>query len=286
MLSLHLTSVCSQNNNSSLFFKHHGYWDDPYKIHYVLENMTSDNEEELNSLISYYNENRTDLLSKMDLTILEEIVAAMIANKPPRSQVLATLSAAALNVAVQTAATIQEQKALEAQQTALRREQQMVQNQVYAEQRRIQATEFDAVKNGSHIAQTESLGSSSSIQSREMETSDLNSYMATQMSNNVHGVQATQDALRQQAQNNYESTKTGGYGGHIISAVTANRRSVTIQVRDKQVGGRIIAYSLGANTSGKQQWIGTEGVISKCTTTYEFQYTGYIRDLGEIYFNM
>lgn len=120
----------------------------------------------------------------------------------------------------------------------------------------------------------------------DMLTSDPNRNVAVQQSVQQYGASATRNAVNQTNAYNVQPRSTGGYGGQIITAVTSNRRAIKIQVRDRKIGGRIVAYSLGGNVTGQQQWRPTDGIISRCTSNMEYQYTAYLQGVGNIYFDM
>lgn len=263
-LLLNAAGICSQNNNSSLFLKHHGLWhDDPYKIEFVRANMTNGNDAEIDSLLDYYDKNKEKILGGMDVMIIDEIVEGRKANAIPRSQVFAELGVMALGTATNILSAVQEQKALEAQQEAIRKEQQMQEFERINAANKQKAAEFEAMRNQKYTT-TSSTPLYSSAQTQQsnssMTTSDMNSYMAIQMSNAAYGTQATQEALNQQAQNNYNNSKNGGYGGEVIQAVMSNGRAIKIQVRS----GKVVAYSTGVQ-GATQSWAPAHGGIFRTT---------------------
>lgn len=89
--------------------------------------------------------------------------------------------------------------------------------------------------------------------------------------------------------NTQMNATTGGYGGKIISAVTESRQAIRIQLKGNNIGDRVVAYSLKAKVGGQQDWIATDGIISKCSSTLEFSYETSIRigqDIVKVYFDM
>ena len=206
-------------------------------------------------------------------------------NSIPTEQVLGILTeAAAAGVAAG-----QERKAINDQLKAEKEAKWRAEQQASAAQNKQKYAEFQAMTNNkAYSSNYQSNSSSYRTQGsyNDMLTSDPNRNMAIQQSVQQYGTNATRNAVNQANAYDAQSRSTGGYGGQIITAVTSNRRAIKIQVRDRKIGGRIVAYSLGGNATGQQQWRNTDGIISKCTSNYEYQYTAYLQGVGNIYFDM
>ena len=290
ILLLNVTGICSQNN-SSLFLKHHGLWKDPYKMDYVRANLVNGDEAEIDSLLNYYDVNKEEILGNMDVIVIDEIVAERKANAVPRSQVLAELGTMALETTVNIVGAVQEQKALEAQQEAIIKEQnrqRLAQNTAINKQK---VAEFNAMRNNTYTITSSAVASTSQTQNlnSNITTSDGNMQRAIQMSNAAYGNQATANALNQQKQNNYSNSANGGYGGQVIQAVMSNGRAIKIQVR----GGKVVAYSTGMQGT-TQNWapangavLRTAGVGNRLEAEYSYKTSFFMGNSNvTVYFDM
>ena len=193
-----------------------------------------------------------------------------------------------LPIAANTAAEIQSANAQKKAEEAIKKEQELAEQQARVVEAKARAAEQQADAANSPIYQIQPINTSQSQGSyNDLLTSDPTWNQQVIMSVQQYGVEKTREIINQQRinQQQLEST-TGGYGGEIISAVTSNRRAIKIQIRDRKIGGKIVAYSEGGNFAGKQQWIGTQSLIQKCTSNLEYKYTAYIKGLGNIYFDL
>lgn len=266
-LVLLFMGVRAQNTDSSLFLRFYGLGDDPYKTMYLAENVTNGDSVQLEVLIDFYNKNKEEILSTSDLQQLSEFVAYKKGTAPQRGQKLAELGLALLAGAADGIAIYQEQQEQEKLLEAQKKEQDRLRFEQVNAANKQKAAEFNAMTNRKYTttsgetslypAQGGHKGSSNS----NITTSNGDMQRAIQMSNAAYGTQATQGALNQQVQNNYNSSRNGGYGGQVIQAVMANGRAIKIQVR----GDRVVAYGTGVQPGGTQNWAPAHGGIFKTT---------------------
>lgn len=266
VLSLHFTGICSQNNSPSLFLKHYGFVDDPYLIMYIAKNITTPDSTEIINLANYFIQNRAEILNHAEMSTLHSLYIdpKRIEITPEIRQKANEMMASMGQAILSGIADYQEQQARQAQLEAQRKAQLQEQHNRSMEIAMQNRAKQVAQQNSSYTttSSTPLYSSVNHTQSNnyKMETSDIDSYMAIQMSNNAYGTQATQEALNQQRQNDYENSQNGGYGGQVIQAVMSNGRAIKIQVRS----GKVVAYSTGVQ-GRTQNWAPVTGGIFKTT---------------------
>ena len=276
--------------STNLILQFYGYKENPYKEAFVSSNFSSNStQEEIQFLNDYYTKNEKEILAKYDNERFVYYVDMLKgANKRSMDAAISGLSLFA-NAAAQGIATYNQNKAIEKQEEAIRKEQQRAEFAARQAENKQKYAEFQAMTNkkvhsSDYQLNTSSYGTQGSY--NDMLTSDPNKNMAIQQSVQQYGVSETRNAINQASAYDAQSRSTGGYGGQVITAITSNRQAIKIQVRDRKVGGRIVAYSLGGNATGQQQWRNTDGIISKCTSNMEYQYTAYLQGVGNIYFDL
>ncbi len=266
VLFLHFADICSQNNSPGLFLKYHGWSvNDPYFEIFAKENLPEEqmSKEQMMAFIGYYLQNKQSILDKADLDVLYSLYCDPLKKTMSKQEFWSMIGQGV----VAGVASYQEQEAqrqqMEAQRKAQLQEQHNRNMEIAMQNRAKQAEQLNAMQNSSYTT-TSSTPLYSSQQTQKsnsnMTTSDMNSYMAIQMSNAAYGTQATQEALNQQAQNNYNNSKNGGYGGEVIQAVMSNGKAIKIQVR----GDRVVAYSTGVQAR-TQNWAPANGGIFRTT---------------------
>lgn len=289
LLILCVSNIHSQES-TNLLFQFYGYKEDPVKSNYIkslkLGNIDNAQTEEINE---YFELNKDEICWSLDMKSFEEFLVALGEKYKINEEKSSALFGQLMNIAAQTVANIQQAKTIEKQEEAARKEQQRAEFQAMQAENKQKYAEFQAMTNRKvHSSDYQSNVSSYRTQGsyNDMLTSDPNRNMAVQQSVQQYGVNATRNAINQANAYDAQSRSTGGYGGQVISAVTSNRQALKIQVRDRKIGGRIVAYSLGGNTTGQQQWRPTDGIINKCTSNMEYQYTAYLQGVGNIYFDL
>lgn len=291
LFSFLITCVITCNAQESLILKFFGYDDDPLKTEYIRHNLSGltgeAHDNEINFLSNHYVINKKDILNDIDIlnhkSYLKKIEAKNNVAKQHQAQRNEALIGAVLEGVVQGVEVIQQQNALRKQEEAAIKAQTQEQLQALTAQNKQKYAAFQAMTNNKAY-NSNYMSNKSSYNTKNSYSVDIEKNRAKQMSNQAYGTTATNSALNQQRASYYQSNLTGGYGGTVISAVTSNRQAIKIQVSNADIGGRVIAYSLGGNYAGQQQWAPADGIISKCTSNMEYQYTSYISGIGNIFF--
>ena len=288
-----ISNIYSQEIN--FIHQFYGYDNKPHLKAFILSNLpTNASSEEIKLAEDYYIQNKAEIISAYDKAIYLPTWREYVNVEKKKSEkfinTISTIIAVAEEVTPQIITNIQQINDIEKQEKAAMETQWRAEQQARAAQNKQKYAEFQAMTNKKvHSSDYQSNTSSYRTQGsyNDLLTSDPDWNKQVQMWVQQYGVEKTREMINQQRtqQRQMEAT-TGGFGGHIISAVTEYRRTIKIQVRDKQIGGRIVAYSLGGDFAGKQQWRPTDTTISKCTSNLEFQYTSYIQGVGNIYFDM
>lgn len=285
---LFVNQIYSQETEN-IILKFHGYNYDPYQeafvTNYIVNNTTSD---DIQSAINYYIQNEKKILVKYDNERFKYYFDTLIRTKQKNNKLMSDALNLFANFVTQGVVEYQKVKLIEKEKEAVRKEQQRAELAERQAQNKQKYAEFQAMTNRKvHSSDFQSNTSPYSSQKNYngMLTSDPDRIKAVQLSVEQQGASRTRDAINQANAYDTQSKPTGGYNGQIVSAVTENRRAIQIQVREKNIGNRVVAYSLGADAGGIQQWKPCDGIISKCTSNYEFQYSSYIDGLGTIYFN-
>lgn len=274
--------------SQNLIYQFHGIEGDPAKENYIKSLSLGEVDDNLMiELNNYYEANKLEICWNADIAEFEQLLLKLAEQAKVDQEKSAAMMSALTNAVAQGIAESQQRKAEEQQQKAAQEAKWRAELQTAKSNNKQKYAEFQAMTNNR-------ASSSSNYQSRstsqgsynDLLTSDPDWNKQVQMSVQQYGVEKTREMINQQrSQQRQMEATTGGYGGHIISAVTADRRAIKIQVRDKIAGGKIVAYSLGGDITGKQQWHGTNGIIQTCKSTSEFQYTANISGM-QIYFDM
>lgn len=286
-----LLILCVSNMSSQNFiYQFHGYTEDPAKLKFIQSLSLGEISDSLMLEINnYYEENKLEISWNEDIKEFEKVLIGFAEKSKVNQEKSAALMGALTDAVAQSIAVSQQREAIEKQEEAARKEQQRAEYAARQAENKQKYAEFQAMTNRKvHSSDYQSNVSSYRTQGsyNDMLTSDPNRNMAVQQSVQQYGVNATRNAINQANAYDAQSRSTGGYGGQVISAVTSNRQALKIQVRDRKIGGRIVAYSLGGNATGQQQWRSTDGIISKCTSNMEYQYTAYLQGVGNIYFDL
>ncbi len=288
-LLLGASNIFSQKSNN-LIFKFHGFNGDPVKQSFIQSLSLGEISDSLIIEINnYYEENKTEICWNSDIKDFEQLLIRFAEKAKVEEEKSAAMAQAFTNAIAQGLETAQQQKAIKKQEEAARKEQQRAQLQAMIAANKQKSAEFQAMTNRRiHSSDYQSNTSSYNTQGSysDLLTSDPDRNKAIQQSVQQYGVNATRNAVNQANTYNAQSRSTGGYGGQVINAVTSNRQAIKIQVRDRSVGSKIVAYSLGGNATGQQQWQPADGIISKCTSNMEYQYTAYLQGVGNIYFDL
>ncbi len=289
LLILSVGNIYSQKY-SNFVFQFYGQEDDPAKLNYIRSLSLNEIDENLMSEINnYYEQNKVAICQELDLRDFKQFLLKFSNKATIEHEKDAAILGAVIDGANQIATNVQQQKELKRQEEIALKEQQRAMLQAMTAKNKQKYAEFQAIANR-NVYSSDYHSNTSSYRTQgsynDMLTSDASRNMAVRQSVQQYGVDLTQDAIGQANTNNVQSTLTGGYGGHVVSAVTANRQAIKIQVSNASIGGRVIAYSLGGNSVGQQQWQHTNGIISKCTSNMEYKYTAYLQGVGNIYFDM
>ena len=281
-----VSNMFSQN----LIYQFHGIEGDPAKENYIKSLSLGEVDDNLMTEVSnYYETNKAEICWNADIAEFEQLLLKLAEQAKVDQEKSAAMMSALTNAVAQGIAESQQRKAEEQQQKAAQEAQWRAERQAALAKNKQKYAEFQAMTNRSvNTSNYQSTTSRNASQGsyNDLLTSDPNRNMAVQQSVQQYGISATRDAINQANAYDAQSRSTGGYGGQVISAVTSNRQAIKIQVRDRKIGGRIVAYSLGGNAIGQQQWRPTDGIISKCTSNMEYQYTAYLQGVGNIYFDL
>lgn len=275
----------------NLIFKYNGFSDDPYKVCFIASNLSSDgSKEEIDKLSEYYAQNEKEILHSFDCNNFLRYITDIAKAKEERKQQMAAgwnilMNATAMGIAAgkQRQAEIDNQKMM--QQAEL--ETQMDRLQAKNKQK---AEAFNKMQNSKNGTSGKQQAYNTQGGYSDLLTSDPNWNKQVQMSIQQYGVEKTRQMIKEgKIKNTQMNATTGGYGGKIISAVTESRQAIRIQLKGNNIGDRVVAYSLKAKVGGQQDWIATDGIISKCSSTLEFSYETSIRigqDIVKVYFDM
>ena len=284
-----ISNIYSQES-TNLALLYNGYKDNQYKEIFIANNLPDNStEEDVQKLSEYYDQNEKEILTQYDFVRHTEFLEKYNKDKEEANNSLLTGVNIALNAVATGIAEGQKQEAINKQREAEKEAQLHAEQQARVAQNKQKYAEFQAMTNRKvHSSDYQSNSSSYNTQGsyNDLLTSDPNRNTAVQQSVQAYGIDATRNAINEAKVYDAQSKATGGYGGQVISAVTSNRQAIKIQVRERKIGGRIVAYSLGGDAIGQQQWKPTDGIISKCTSNYEYAYTAYIQGLGNIYFDL
>lgn len=276
--------------SQNFIYHFHGFKGDPAKIKYIQSLSVGEIDDSLMVEIdNFYETNKSEICWNEDIKEFEQVLIGFAEKSKIDQEKSAAMMSALTNAVAQGIAESQQRKAIEKQQEAAKKEQQRAQLQAMTAQNKQKYAEFQAMTNRKvHTSDYQQNAHSYTTQGsyNDLLTSDPDRNRAVQQSVQQYGANATRNAINQANAYDAQSRSTGGYGGQVITAITSNRQAIKIQVRDRKVGGRIVAYSLGGNATGQQQWRPTDGIISKCTSNMEYQYTAYIQGVGNIYFDL
>lgn len=208
----------------------------------------------------------------------------------------------AANATVQGVAAGQQRQAIIKQREAERKAQQYAEQQVRAAQNEQKYADFQAMTNRSvHSSdyQTHSTITSQGSYS-DLLTSDAAWNTQVQMLVQQYGVEKAREIANKNKTNNYQKSVQTSQNNlqnqvgkeKIISAVTSSRQEVKIKVR----GNVIVAYSIGLDQIGRQNWkalipsaniskTGVGTLYNESGLAKEFSYTSNV-DNTIIYFDM
>lgn len=275
----------------NLIFKYNGFIDDPYKLSFIASNISSKSEEEeIAELSEYYVQNEKEILYSFDCNTFLQYINEIAKAKEERKQQIAAGWNMLMDATVAGVSAAKQRKAEINNQKALQKAEQQAQMDRLKAQNKQKAAAFREMQNSSYHSSNKQQAYNTQSGYNDLLTSDPNWNKQIQMSVQQYGIEKTRQKIKEgKITKNQINTAAGGYNGKVISAVTESRQAIKIQLRGNNIGDRVVAYSLKAKVGGQQDWIATDGIISKCTSTLEFSYETSIR-IGQnsvrVYFDM
>jgi hypothetical protein len=301
LLLLMLSSTFAFAQHEELMERAHGIPQDQMLQRLLQNNGVNENTtpERLQELIAYYYEHEADLLYEYDVERHKVIVEGVSQARAARQAQWGQAMAGVLSGVAQGVEASQQQARAEKEAKEQARAQRVASQQAQAAADRQQMLQSQSNTNSAYVDPS-AISTGSTGSKRDLYTSDPAWNKTVDLLVQQHGLEKARQMVQQMranntqapqpAQSSYQTTSgTGNPVGTIVTAVTANRTMIYININ----GSSITHYATGKDSLGKYNWqyVGAVSTTSINMTPYEAQFgkeysrAANINGVGYVFFN-